>query len=314
MVTGAARTPGLPLVVLCGPTAAGKTALALDLAGRLPFEAISADSRQVFRGMDIGTAKPTLSERQRLPHHLLDVADPGESFSAADFVRLARPVVAALAAAGKRPLLVGGTGLYIRALTEGLLDAPAADPFLREALRKVEAEEGEGTLHRRLCDRDPEAAARIHPRNLVRIIRALEVLELSGQRISEMQRAHAFGERPFRLLKIGVMPAREELMRRIDLRAERMLAEGLLEEVRGLLAQGYGAQSKAMRTIGYREMAQHLGGELSLDEALARIKTETRRYAKRQLTWFRADPSIIWVDSSEESARILASIERFYAA
>ncbi len=313
-MSGASFASGYPLVVLCGPTAAGKTALALELAEHFPFEAISADSRQVYRGMDIGTAKPTVAERQRLHHHLVDVVDPDHPFSAADFVRLARPVVAGLAATGKRSLLVGGTGLYIRTLTEGLVDAPPADAALREELRKIEAEEGGGALYRRLCARDPEAAARIHPRNLVRIIRALEVLELSGRRISEMQRAHAFGERRFRLLKFGVMPGREELMRRIDLRAEQMLADGLLEEVRGLLARGFCAQSKAMRTIGYREMTQHLCGELSLDEALARLKTETRRYAKRQITWFRADPSIIWVDSSAESARILASIERFYAA
>lgn len=307
-------SPAHPLVVLCGPTAAGKTALALELGDRFPFEVISADSRQVYRGMDIGTAKPTPGERTRLPHHLIDVVDPGQPFSAADFVRLSHPVVASLAAAGKRPLLVGGTGLYIRALTEGLVDAPAADAALREELRKREAEEGAGTLHGRLCALDPVAAERIHPRNLVRIIRALEVLELSGRRISEIQRAHAFGERLFRLLKLGIMPGREELWHRIDLRAEQMLADGLLDEVRGLIERGCCVESKAMRTIGYREMAQHLCGELSLDEALARIKTETRRYAKRQLTWFRADPSIIWVDSSAESARILASIERFYAA
>jgi len=307
-------SPRTPLVILCGPTAAGKTALALELADRFPFEAISADSRQVYRGMDIGTAKPTSAEQRRLPHHLIDLADPDQSFSAADFVRLARPVVAALANARKHPLLVGGTGLYIRALTEGLVDAPPADAALRDELRRIEALEGEGALYRRLCESDPEAAMHIHPHNLVRIIRALEVLDLSGRRISELQRDHAFAERPYRVLKLGVMPSRDELLRRIDLRAEQMLADGLLDEVRALIELGYAADTKAMRTIGYREMVLHLGGEISLDDALARIKTETRRYAKRQITWFRADPSIIWVDSLTESARIHALIDRFYAA
>jgi tRNA dimethylallyltransferase len=304
----------LPLVVLCGPTASGKTALALELAQRLPLEVVSADSRQVYRGMDIGTAKPLAAERAQVAHHLIDVAEPDQPFSAADFVRLARPAVASIAASGSHPLVVGGTGLYIRALTEGLVDAPAADAELREALWRVEQEEGEGTLHRRLLALDPETAARTHPRNLVRIIRALEVIELSGCRLSELQQAHAFAERPYRLLQLGLLPERQILDRRIDRRVEAMLASGLLAEVDALLSRGFGAGSKALQTIGYRECVQHLRGALTLEQAVARIQLETRKYAKRQLTWFRADRSIIWVDSVAESARIHGLIERFYAA
>jgi tRNA dimethylallyltransferase len=308
-----AATPA-SLLVICGPTASGKTRLALELAGRLPLEVISADSRQVYRGMDIGTAKPTPQERQQLPHHLVDVVDPDQAFSAADFVRLARPAAASIRARGRLPVVVGGTGLYIRALTEGLVDAPPADPELRQSLWQQEREEGEGTLYRLLQERDPAAAARIHPRNLVRIVRSLEVFALEGRRLSELQAEHAFGERPFATLKIGLAPEREELFQSIDRRAEAMLAAGLVEEVRGLLQGGYAPELKALQTIGYRECLRLLRGELSLAETTALIQLETRRYAKRQLTWFRQDSEIIWVDSWREFARIQSLIEDFYAA
>jgi tRNA dimethylallyltransferase len=305
---------GLPLTVLCGPTASGKTALALELCERLGAEIVSADSRQVYRGMDIGTAKATESERKRVPHHLVDVADPGENFTVADFARQGGEAIARLDRLGRRAMVVGGTGLYIRALTEGLVPAPGEDPLVRADLGQLEINRGEGALHRRLQEVDPALAERLHPRDRVRIVRALEVFALTGRRLSELQAGHGFRERPFRLFKIGLAPEREELYRRIDRRVEAMLAAGLLEEVEGLLARGVPPDGKALQTIGYRECILHLQGKLALAEATERIQRDSRRYAKRQLTWFRKDKSTIWFDSWRESAKILALIEHFYEA
>jgi tRNA dimethylallyltransferase len=302
------------LVVICGPTASGKTALALELGKRFDIEVISADSRQVYRRMDIGTAKPTAAELSKIPHHLVDVIDPDDEFTAARFVEQGRALTLEIAQRGRLPFVVGGTGLYISALTEGLIEAPGGDDALRQELWQLEQQQGEGALFRLLQERDPVMAGRIHPRNRVRIIRALEVLALTGRRLSEMQDLHAFADRPFVTLKIGLMPDRDELFRRIDRRVEQMLEAGLIEETRGLLDSGYSPRLKALQTIGYRESILYLQGEISLDEARCMIQRATRQYAKRQLTWFRKDSSIIWVDSCQESARILPLIENFYAA
>ncbi len=300
-----------PLIVICGPTAAGKTALALQLAEHLPIEVISADSRQVYRGLDIGTAKPTLDELARVPHHLIDVVEPDEPFTAADFARRGRQAAVEIGGRGRLPVVVGGTGLYIRTLTEGLVAAPAGSARLRRELLELETSEGEGTLYRRLQLADPALAARLSPRDQVRIVRALEVQALTGRRFSEMQTAHAFADRPFRTLKIALAPARQELFARIDRRTESMLAAGLVNEVQGLLARGFSPSCKALQTIGYREVIRHLQGELPLPTAIALIQRDSRRYAKRQLTWFRKDIEIIWVDSSPEFGRILQLIEYF---
>jgi tRNA dimethylallyltransferase len=314
-MAGSAASAGKPLlVVICGPTAAGKTALALELGNHFDLEVISADSRQVYRGMDIGTAKPTPDELSRLLHHLVDVVDPVEEFTAFDFVEQGRRLVLDIHQRRRLPFVVGGTGLYIRALTDGLVAAPGGNSTLRQELRQIEQEQGEGALYRLLQERDPDMATRIHPRNQVRIVRALEVLELSGQRLSAWQSSHAFADRPFTTLKIGLSPDRDELFRRIDRRAELMLEGGLIEETRDLLARGYSPRLKSLQTIGYRECIQYLQGEISLDETLSQIQRATRQYAKRQLTWFRKDDSIIWVDSCQESARILPLIDKFYAA
>lgn len=303
-----------PLVVVCGPTASGKTALALALGQRFDMEVISADSRQVYRGMDIGTAKATVEEQRLLPHHLIDVVDPEEPFTAADFARLGRRAAADILRRGRRPLVVGGTGLYIRALTEGLVSAPGPAPRLRQELHALEAREGSGTLFRRLQKLDPEAAERIHPANLVRIVRALEVRILDGRPLSELQREHAFSDRPFRTLKIGLAPPRETLFRHIDRRVEQMMEKGLLAEAENLLRRGCSPDLKAMQTLGYREALAHLRGELSSAEAVALIQRHTRRYAKRQLTWFRRDPEIIWFETCEEFAKMVKLLEHFYAA
>lgn len=302
----------IPLLVIGGPTASGKTALALQLASRFPCEIISADSRQVYRYMDIGTAKATSEERQMVPHHLLDVVDPDEEFSAADFVLQGRRLVEEIWSRQRYPLLVGGTGLYIKALTEGLLDAPSGDPRLRLQLAEEEERGGAGTLFQRLQQVDPDLAATIHPRNLVRVIRGLEVYEQSGRRLSELQKEHAFQERPYQLLKIGVTRPLEELYHSIDQRTELMFNQGLVDETSRLLDQGFSPELKTMQTIGYRESVFFLHGKMTFEEAVEQVKRDTRRYAKRQFTWFRKDSSIIWVDSSREFAKLTTLIEPFW--
>lgn len=303
-----------PLVVLCGPTAAGKTAAALALAEHFDLEVVSADSRQVYRLMDIGTAKPTAEERARVPHHLLDVVWPDEHFDAARFAGLAVQSISAILARGRLPLLVGGTGLYIRALTEGLTEAPGADPLLRRLLEAQAEAEGNAALHLRLADVDPQAAALLHPNDRVRIVRALEVFELTGRPLSSWQQAHGFRKRRYRLLKIAVSPPRLELYRRIDARAAAMLDGGLVEETEALLRAGYDPHLKSLQTIGYRETIRLIEGKVSREGALAELQQATRRYAKRQLTWFRADSEMIWVDSAKDSDKIQTLIDQFHAA
>jgi tRNA dimethylallyltransferase len=303
--------PGPSLVVICGPTASGKTALALKLAEHLPVEIISADSRQVYRGMDIGTAKPDRREREKTPHHLIDVIDPDETFSAADFVERGRAAIEQIRLRGRLPLVVGGTGLYIRALLHGLADAPGGDEHLRRELYLLEEREGAGTLYRQLEKIDPSLAARLSPHDHVRIVRALEVFHLAGRRLSDLQREHAGRPSPYRALKIGLAPDRKILYDCIDRRVEIMMASGLPEEVQGLLEQGYSPELKSLQTIGYRETVDYLQGKLTLPEAVSLIQRNSRRYAKRQLTWFGPDKSIIWLDSLAEFAMVLELIDHF---
>lgn len=304
----------IPLVVICGPTASGKTALSLELAASRQIEIVSADSRQVYREMDIGTAKATPAERRLVPHHLLDVAAPDEAFSVADFIRLGRQAIAEIRERGRLPVVVGGTGLYIRGLTEGLTPAPGADAELRSQLLAAEEQDGPGTLHRRLQEVDPALAQRLASRDLVRIVRGLEVFLATGRPLSTFQQDHGFADVPFRILHLGVAVDREDLYQRIDARVERMLEAGLLDETRSLLARGFSPELKAMRTIGYREGVRHLRGELSYTETVELIQQETRRYAKRQMTWFRKEKSIIWVDSLRGFDKIQPLIDLFYAA
>lgn len=301
----------LSLVVICGPTASGKTALALQLAEHFAVEIISADSRQVYRRMDIGTAKATAEERSRVRHHLVDVVDPDEDFTAADFLLRGRAALAEIVRRGRLPLVVGGTGLYIEALLRGLVDAPGADPDLRRELAQWEKKHGPGSLHERLQAVDPVLAEQLAPRNLVRIVRALEVFYQSGQRLSELQARHAAVPSPFRVVTIGLAPQRELLYERIDQRVEAMMAAGLLTETEALLASGSSPQLKALQTIGYRECVDHLAGNTSLQEAVGLIQRNSRRYAKRQMTWFKRDNEIIWLDSLREFAKVLKLIDHF---
>lgn len=301
-----------PLLVICGPTAVGKTALALQLAEAYDGEIISADSRQVFRLMDIGTAKPTIEEQKRAKHHLIDVAWPDEEFHAAHFLSHAEPLVDDIMQRNKRPFLVGGTGLYIKALTEGLLDAPSADQEFRDYLHARAEEEGRPALHAELAKVDPESAARLHPNDLIRIVRALEVYEQSGRPLSALQENHGFSGQPYRTLKICLSLDRDLLYRRINLRAEIMFKQGLLEEAESLLKAGYDPGLKTLRTIGYKQAFALLRGDLSPDEALDSLKQATRRYAKQQLTWFRKDKSMIWLESFDDFDTIRKMIDEFY--
>ncbi len=300
-----------PTVVICGPTAGGKTALAMRLAEQYALEIVSADSRQVYRGMDIGTAKATAEERARVPHHLIDVAEPDEDFSAFDFLRRGRAALDAISDRRRLPLVVGGTGLYIDALLHGLVAAPAADPELRRALENWESRRGAGSLQDRLRSVDPEMAARLERSDRVRIIRALEVFYLTGRRLTDLQRQHAIKTSPCRVLMLGVMPDRDLLYDRINRRVEDMFEAGLLEETEKLLAEGYSAELKALKTIGYRECIQYLNGRISRQQAKDLIQRDSRRYAKRQLTWFGRRPEIIWLDSPREFAKVLKLIDHF---
>lgn len=293
-------SPPPPLVIILGPTGVGKTALALRLAGRWGGEIVGADSLQVYRGMDIGTAKPTPAEQRLVPHHLIDVVDPDEPFDASRYCEMARRAIAGLNEKGKPVFVVGGSGLYIRALLGGLIDGPGADEPLRRSLKEEQRRLGVDALYARLRLRDPQAAERIDRRDAVRIIRALEVLELTGRSIVEHQRDHGFQQRPYRALKIGLTVERAELLARIDARAERMVADGFVAEVRRLLERGYHRDLKPMQSLGYRHMAAHLAGEGDLAAAIRLIKRDTRRYAKRQLTWFCRDPEIRWLAPHDE--------------
>lgn len=299
------------VIVICGPTASGKTGIACQLATRFDIEVVSADSRQVYRRMDIGTAKPTLEEQKQVTHHLIDVVDPDEDFSVADFVENGRRVIAGILSRNCVPVIVGGTGLYIRGLIDGLIDAPSADESLRNSLYNYENEMGEGALYRRLQQVDPDQAKIIHPNNLVRIIRALEVYELGGVPLSVLQKQHDFSDSPYRALKVFLDPPRSLLNERVDLRVDQMISDGLISETRDLLKSGYATDLKAFKTIGYREVIAYLRGEMSEVDTIDKIKLETRQYARRQETWFRKEKSIISVDSSSEADSISTMIECF---
>ena len=293
-----------PLMVICGPTAVGKTQMALELAEEFPaLEVISADSRQIFRYMDIGTAKPTLEERERLPHHFIDVVDPDEEYSAGIFGRDARKKVRNLYAAGRLPVVVGGSGLYIRSLVDGLFQGNVRDPEVKKRLRERADQEGLASLYAELQRVDPPAANRLHPNDLQRILRALEVFYVSGERMSDLHRRNQ-PETGIQPLFFALDRPRSELYRAIERRVDRMLAGGLLDEVENLRRMGYGRELQSQKTVGYRELHAYLDGEIPFAEAVRLIKRNTRRFAKRQLTWFRRDGRIRWlVVEGEESWR-----------
>lgn len=287
------------VVAMVGPTAVGKTSLALALADQFNAEIVSADSRQVYRYMDIGTAKPKLADRLRVPHHLIDILDPDEDYNAHRFQQDAWAAIGAVLARDRLPLLVGGTGLYVNAaLGRYHLPVVGADPALRARLEKQAEDVGADALHTRLKDVDPVSAEGIDARNVRRVIRALEVYELTGQPFSEFhKRAHPV--LPWRSLVIGLNREREKLYARINQRALQMVQEGLLEETRWLLAHGFGPHLNSMRSVGYSEMCKYLAGELGWADAVNLFQQNSRRLAKRQMTWFRAQSDVVWLDASQ---------------
>ena len=293
-----------PLVAIIGPTASGKSSLAVWLAERIGGEIVACDSTQVYRGFDVGTAKATPVERQRVPHHLLDIVDPKEIFTAGEYRQRAIAALEDLRQRSRVPVLTAGTGLYLRALLEGLSDAPIRSEELRMRLLRRAARNKPGYLHRLLTKRDPEAAGRIAPADTPKLIRAIEVSVLTGKPITEIHRAGRKQLEGFHAVKIGLNPPRTALYERIERRTHEMIESGWLEEVRSLVARGIPASAKPFSFIGYRELREHLEGKHALPETIAAIQQATRRYAKRQLTWFRKEPGMHWLEGFGDNSSI----------
>ncbi len=299
------------LLVIVGPTASGKSNLSLEVAGKFGAEIVSVDSMLVYKGMDIGTAKPTAAELSSVPHHMIDIVGPEAEFSAADYRKRASAAIEDITARGKRALVAGGTGLYLRALLEGIFEGPSRDNELRREFARIIERDGPGVLHAELAGVDPEAAARIHPNDATRIVRALEVYRITGRSISSLQREQAVAESPYETLKIGLNKERSELYADINRRVDAMMEAGLLEEVRGLLHKGYSSRLRPMQALGYKEMVSHIEGGAGLSEAIEALKKNTRNFAKRQLTWFGKDKEIRWFAPGEKTA-IMAAVSEFW--
>jgi tRNA dimethylallyltransferase len=298
-----------PLIALVGPTGVGKTRMAVSLCQRLSGEVISADSRQIYRGLDIGTDKPSREQRALVRHHLVDILDPDEEFTLAQYQEMAYQAIDEVLDRGKVPFLVGGTGLYVRAVLEGFsIPRVKPDPELRQRLKEEAERDGGAALHARLKKVDPQAAARIDPRNVRRVIRALEVYETTDEPISALQKRNP---PPYRVLKLGLTMERERLYRRIDERVDAMVERGLVAEVEGLLRKGYGPELPAMSGLGYRQGSMYLAGELELAEAIDRIKSETHRFVRQQYKWFRLDDDTIhWFDVADEPVERIEALVR----
>jgi tRNA dimethylallyltransferase len=306
------------LAIISGPTASGKSRLAIDAAKGLyglgiQAEIISADSAQVYRYMNIGTDKLSEGDWQGVEHHMIDVVDPDQEFSAAEFRDKAGEIIARLEEEGKAQLVVGGTGFYVRALLEGLFEGPGKDEEIREQLRRLAGAEGPAHLHERLRKIDPESANRIHPNDTKRLIRALEVYELTGKTLSEHFREHD-KKSPYNVLMIGLDLERKDLYKRIDDRVDEMLQRGFLEEVKGLRQRGYGPGLKSQQTLGYRQLHLYLDGELGLDEAVSETKKKTRHYARRQMIWLRKEKGIRWYHPEKDQEKIKDEVLKFFSS
>jgi tRNA dimethylallyltransferase len=303
--------PWRPLVALLGPTAVGKTALSLQLAQRFQGEIVSADSRLIYKTMDVGTAKPTLAEQALVPHHLIDLCMPDKPLSVAEYQQLAYATIDALHARGRVPFLVGGTSLYVRAVVEGLrIPEVPPNPEVRAELEALLASEGREALYQRLLALDPVTAAVIDVLNPRRLLRALEIVITTGRSKVELEGANP---PPYAILQIGLMRPREELYTRIDARVVAMVEQGLVAETEALLAAGYAPTLPAMTSLGYREISAYLRGEMTLDAAIERIQIETHRFVRRQMTWFRKMPDVEWFDLSKPGSEeaVVARVARF---
>lgn len=291
-----------PLLVIVGPTASGKTDLGVELALRLDGEVVSADSMLVYQGMDIGTAKPTMEERRGIAHHMIDIIPPNTDFSVAQYQQQAEAVIADIHRRNKLPIMVGGTGLYVRAVIDQYdFTAPGGDTKLRQQLMQLSCQKGNQWLHQQLAELDPAAAEKIHPNNVRRVIRALEVYKLTGRRFSELKQADYQTNAKYSVAMFGITYPRNILYQRINNRVDYMLEAGLIEEVQNLLKQGIESSFTAMQGLGYKEIVAYLKGETSLEAAVELLKRDTRRYAKRQLAWFKRDPRIYWIDGHNHS-------------
>ena len=295
------------LVVILGPTASGKSALAIGLAERLGGEVLVCDSTQLYRHFDIGTAKVPRPLQRGVPHHLIDLAEPAELFTAGEYRRRTIEVLDAVHRRGRLPILTAGTGLYLRALLEGLSDAPARSEELRERFREKARRRGPEYLHRLLARLDRAAASRIAPRDTQKIIRALEIRLLAGKSLEEVHRAGRTALEGYEVSKIGLLPARAALYAKIDARVAQMIESGWIEEVRGLIAAGVPATAKPFQFIGYSELRQHIEGRLTADAAVRQIQRVTRNFAKRQITWFRKEPGVHWLPAFGDAPEALAS-------
>jgi len=302
------------LVIILGPTGAGKSEVAVDIALRLGGEVVNADSQLVYRYMDIGTAKPATEARGKVRHHLIDLVDPDGEFNAALYRESALKAIQEITTREKKAIVCGGTGLYLRALVQGLFAGPGKSPDVRKRLETQAQENGLSVLYGRLREVDPDATRWIHPNDRYRIIRALEVFELTGKGISRWQKEHGFAESAFEVIKIGLNRERQELYDLINQRCDEMIAGGLVDEVKGLVEKGYSLDLPALQSVGYRQIGLYLRGELSLDEAVILIKRDTRHLAKRQLTWFRADKEIGWFHPERERNKILKTAKEFLTA
>ena len=294
------------LVVILGPTASGKSALGIALAERFGGEVVACDSTQVYRHFDVGTGKVPREQQRGIPHHLVDLAEPHEVFTAGEFRRQAAVVLEEVSGRGKLPIITAGTGLYLRALLEGLADAPERSDVVRNSLGQRLKKFGPEYLHRLLKKLDPESAARIAPRDAQKVIRAIEVRLLSGQRVSLLHRKGRVGLQGYKVTKIGLLPPRDALYARIDSRVQQMLDAGWLAEVKSLVEQGVPPSAKPFTFLGYSHLRRHLQGELELKEAVRQTQLATRRYAKRQITWFRKEPDVHWFQCFGDSAEVFS--------
>jgi tRNA dimethylallyltransferase len=301
------------LVIILGPTGVGKSDVTVDVALRFGGEIVNADSQLVYRYMDIGTAKPATEAREKVRHHCIDLVDPDGEFNAALYRESALKAIQEITARGKNAIVCGGTGLYLRALVQGLFTGPGKSPDVRKRLETEAQKNGLSVLYGRLREVDSDATRWIHPNDRYRIIRALEVFELTGKGISRWQKEHGFAESAFEVLKIGLNRERQELYELINRRCDEMIAGGLVDEVKGLVAKGYRLDLPALQSVGYRQVGLYLRGELSLDAAVILIKRDTRHLAKRQLTWFRADQEIGWFHPEKERSQIHKLVEKFLA-
>ena len=306
-----------PIVAIVGPTAIGKSRIGIEIAKALKTEILTADSCQVYRGMDIGTDKPTLEERQGVPHQLIDLVDPDQPFNVGDFRSQALQETSRLHSQGLLPLMIGGTGLYVRGLLRGLCPGPPANWPIRQALAQEAIGHGRSFLHDKLQQVDPDLAQRLHPNDQPKVLRGLEVYHLLGKPLSQVQQQHRFQETPYPFLLIGLTMERQTLYRRIETRVEWEIEKGLVQETQQLMQQGYARTLGSMKGLGYRQFSGYLDGEYSFEEAVRMLKRDTRHFAKRQMTWFRKEPGIHWIPVEESdiptqaAARILTKIDHF---